>query len=657
MSELLEAILSMNMPGALAAIEAGADVNVRLENGWPALTMVIQLGGSKLATAMIERGADVNAATPEGETPLLQAARQARPIAKLLLERGADPHARDKEGATALHLAAGYKLPPMPPGRTLPPDYPTDPGAAFCALLLDAGADPNAVAQGRTALNSAASTGTAATLALLLARGAQASSNELVLRDAAYSQVEALEKVRALMEAGANAATPGVLIAALTQPNDETTQTLLELLLDAGADVNGALEGRVPLALALQARDLPIVELLLERGAEPARVQYPLRLAVASDLEPVAKLELLLDRGVDPREPGIVGQVGYSLEDEEASEVAQRLLKAGAAVDDWTPGQEDARWNALAWAIVKRNTELVAVLLEHGARSDFTIARMVHNSGPAMVGMTPADLAEQAALKSFVPRLRAGASAGTSAGGRPRPVAPFEGEAFVREQYPAFRDVTLALLVAGRRVEEASMTRGQVAALCELTHQWAARLHKPLLCAVGDDPRDYNDEGDDAQLYPNVVIGLEIAHAAADDRRPRAVEASHIEAAQRAAEDLPPEFWEAVAAALPSGQREQFLEQEAGVWLVSAGPLAMATLSYGVISEEREALGLVWERGRDSDQRDHTVGALGVSVEGAAYDGESAVAVDMSAATHEGRVAATAGLGSGCSYLLMAQYD
>lgn len=89
-------------------LERGGVLN-REGNNWGALHYAVFNGHSKLANELIASGADVNARSPNGSTPLMLAAREGREdLIKVLFESGADPKAQNDWGDNALTLAMRY---------------------------------------------------------------------------------------------------------------------------------------------------------------------------------------------------------------------------------------------------------------------------------------------------------------------------------------------------------------------------------------------------------------------------------------------------------------------------------------------------------------------------------------------------------------------
>jgi FOG: Ankyrin repeat len=83
----------------------GAGIN-RTGQQWSALHYAVFAGHERLARALVDRGADVNARSPNGSSVLMMAAREGhRSLAHLLLERGADPDATNEYGDDALDWA------------------------------------------------------------------------------------------------------------------------------------------------------------------------------------------------------------------------------------------------------------------------------------------------------------------------------------------------------------------------------------------------------------------------------------------------------------------------------------------------------------------------------------------------------------------------
>ncbi len=146
-------------------IELGARVDERSATGWSALLFAVRAGKRAAVRALLDAGADVNdtirpvrspegtaagratrgdpAAGNEGTSALVLAVTNAHfSLAAYLVERGADPNAA-AQGWTALHQLAYTRRPNS--GKGMPPVEMVDRlgTLAFARFLLDNGADPN----------------------------------------------------------------------------------------------------------------------------------------------------------------------------------------------------------------------------------------------------------------------------------------------------------------------------------------------------------------------------------------------------------------------------------------------------------------------------------------------------------------------------------
>jgi ankyrin repeat protein len=193
--------------GALAAaralVDAGADLNLAQPDGMTALHLAIINAHHDVAALLIERGADVNAQDTSGRAPLFMAAESSRlewlfsrpaprpsgtlqaiDVARLLLDKGANPNVRvTRKPALLHHEATGNAS--IITGATPLFKAATTSDVAFVTLLLEKGADPHLTTENNTTpfmaaagLNwkDIASIGTEdeslAILEVLLARGA-----------------------------------------------------------------------------------------------------------------------------------------------------------------------------------------------------------------------------------------------------------------------------------------------------------------------------------------------------------------------------------------------------------------------------------------------------------------------------------------------------
>ena len=103
-------------------IEHGANVNqVSGTGGMTPLHMSARRGTTRIAEALLDAGANIEARDKKGETPLRRAVNcgQERMVC-LLLDRGANPHSTDKNGQTLLDAARSENIRKLFATRTEP---------------------------------------------------------------------------------------------------------------------------------------------------------------------------------------------------------------------------------------------------------------------------------------------------------------------------------------------------------------------------------------------------------------------------------------------------------------------------------------------------------------------------------------------------------
>ena len=151
-------------------IAAGADVNAKTSLGRTPLMRALIKHHGKCVKMLIEAGADVNLEDVDGNTPLGSAALRGQlKYMELLLTLGADVNGRNKNGGTPLMYAVCSE-------------------DDTCAkALIEAGADVNiADRKGDTVLSIAAATGNVKNLLMLLKAGAHINRGSVVSCPAAY---------------------------------------------------------------------------------------------------------------------------------------------------------------------------------------------------------------------------------------------------------------------------------------------------------------------------------------------------------------------------------------------------------------------------------------------------------------------------------------
>ena len=255
---LLDAVKRRDGKAFAVLLRAGADVNAAQPDGATPLAWAVHLGERAMAEALLDAGANANAAGEYGETPVtLAAANGDAVLLRRLLAAGGHARAARWNGETALMIAAGAG------------------SLDAVRLLAERGADPNAADPrgGQTALMWAAAEGHSDVVAGLIALGARVdTASKGGFTPLAFATTRGdVASIRTLVGAGAN---PNVTLASGAKPlivamSYGHTPAALALL-EGGAEITARdRAGSTMLHLAAQAGDGALVRALIAKGGDP----------------------------------------------------------------------------------------------------------------------------------------------------------------------------------------------------------------------------------------------------------------------------------------------------------------------------------------------------------------------------------------------------
>ncbi len=390
MTALHWAVLQADSALVARLLEAGAMVDAPTRYGVRPLHLACQNGDAATVERLLAAGADVHQTLVGDETPLMTAARTGivRPV-EALIAQGANVNSKDHRGQTALmwaaaegHAAVARTLltAGAEPGTTLPSGFTAllfavrEGRAEAVEVLLDAGADVNQPLLPRsrdprkstTALLLAVENGHFELAAKLLDRGARPND-----APAGYAPLHAITWVRKPLRGDGDPAPAG--------SGRLGSLDLVRALVGAGANVNARLErgqsgrgkltttGATPFFLAARTADLPLMELLIELGADPALTNRdqttPLLAATgvgalgdgdeaaATEAETLAAVRFLLARGADINAVDSNGETAmHGAAYQDRPEVARFLAAQGADVQVW---HRTNQWGWTPWLIAE----------------------------------------------------------------------------------------------------------------------------------------------------------------------------------------------------------------------------------------------------------------------------------------------------------------
>ncbi|MBF0147498.1 MAG: ankyrin repeat domain-containing protein [Magnetococcales bacterium] len=254
-----------NPVGVKKALDQGADVNAPSKSGMTPLMWAVQEGHDEIAGYLLKKGADVNAFHLRGGcSALILAAEWLRPtMVDLLIDNGADINFKTKRQWTAILKTADLKIKDAEEGKKQ---------MQIAQTLLSKGADVKAVnSEGRTPLILAANRGNVEMVQLLLKQGAEVDAKDTqgytALMMAALAGQDKV--ITILMDNKANPETKHAcgctaLMFAAEKGHDKAVQALI----DKGADVNAkSEEGMTALMLASKSGHVDAVATLIAAKA------------------------------------------------------------------------------------------------------------------------------------------------------------------------------------------------------------------------------------------------------------------------------------------------------------------------------------------------------------------------------------------------------
>ncbi|MBI4963550.1 MAG: ankyrin repeat domain-containing protein [Desulfomonile tiedjei] len=287
-----------------ALLDSGANINDESQDRLPGewnhlkkpLIWAAEYGHGEVVHLLLKRGAAPNQIDANGNTALMYACKENHvDVVNTLISAGADVRQQNIKGRVAMYFAASHGHPRII--RTLL-DYERQngidvnsrniaDGALILAaqgghveamkILIQSGANINAKAtDGTTALMLAA---TPAVIDLLVQNGARVAEKnnkgrtalETAVTDIFRSRHECVERL--LRDRGTHDRKDDALILAAAFGNFKDSDKIVEMLLDAGADINVVTtKGEGLLELAASDCSLKVVELLLNRGANRGAV-------------------------------------------------------------------------------------------------------------------------------------------------------------------------------------------------------------------------------------------------------------------------------------------------------------------------------------------------------------------------------------------------
>jgi len=387
-----------DISGVIAALEKGADVNTRDDDGATLMMVAARTGNTELGTAVLAYAPDLELTGYYCRTALLMALKEGNvALAEAMLQAGANPHVVCGRGDTALHMAIASRSPEAVAcvlDRGVAIDL-VDSGddtpltlAAACKMydlvlnLADRGANINTRGNG----------GKTALLQYLVDRLRDVRTPAAARREDREGTEPELEPptditqdafLQQLFDRGADANVGDNRDkTALMFAAEEGSESLCRLLLDRGADLYARdSQGLTAFDWAARAGNVPTMTMLLASGAKVDSVDDFGATALFRQMrEPDPEIVLfLLQNGASPHSVNSNGEsVLFSAMKTNSFTVVDYLLEFGADISTLNPRGQ----SLLDYAILNRMYETAHQLYLRGARPTRNVVDLLgHGDG------------------------------------------------------------------------------------------------------------------------------------------------------------------------------------------------------------------------------------------------------------------------------------
>ncbi len=363
------AVLSGDAKSASALIDKGADINAKNNQGETVLTIVIQKGKShkEEALALIEKGANVNVTNSQGKTPLMMAIQtESSDISLAILKKDVDVSVKNTQGETALMMAINKMSDEVVLAliaKEVNINATNNQGQSLLMMAIQKGRDKVALALIKkgadyNAINSQGDT----PLMMAIANGCLQVAQDLIAKEAEINAKD-------------NQGDTALMLAASTGHED-----IVQALFKKGADINAKNnEGDTALTYAYTSsspahKSYRIIQTLIANGADlniPAKNGFTLlHYAIENGFSDLALVLIAKELNVNTKYPWgdtpLIRAISMAANNSNHKNVAKALIEHGADLEL----NDKNGYTALITAIQYSQFDLALLLIEKGAQID-----------------------------------------------------------------------------------------------------------------------------------------------------------------------------------------------------------------------------------------------------------------------------------------------